>query len=70
MIILLSWGVKTILSFNLTFECTNNLAEYETLVIDLKITLEFGIKDVRVSGNSQLLLHQLIGEYKCWELNE
>ena len=68
--IILSWGVKTTLSFNLTFEYTNNQAEYETLVIDLKITLKFGVKDVRVSGNSQLLLHQLIGEYKCWELNE
>ena len=68
--IILSWGVKTTLSFNLTFEYTNNQAQYETLVIDLKITLEFGVKDVRVSGNSQLLLHQLIGEYKYWELNE
>ena len=26
-------GVKTTLSFNLDFECTNNQAEYEALVI-------------------------------------
>ena len=30
-------GVKTTLSFNLKFECTNNHAEYEALVIDLEI---------------------------------
>ena len=37
-------GVKTTLSFNLAFECTNNQAKYETLVIGLKIILELGEK--------------------------
>ena len=35
-------GIKTTLSFNLVFKCTNNQAEYEALVIDLKILLELG----------------------------
>ena len=47
-------GVKTTLSFNLAFECTNNQAEYEALVIGLEILLELGAKDVRVIGDSQL----------------
>ena len=41
-------GVKTTLSFNLTFECTNNQAEYKALVIDLEILLDLRAKDVRV----------------------
>ena len=35
-------GITTTLSFNLVFKCTNNQAEYEALVIDLKILLELG----------------------------
>ena len=49
-------GVKTTLSFNLTFGCTNNQVEYEALVIGLAMLLELGAKDVRVIGNSQLVL--------------
>ena len=33
-------GIKTTLSFNLTFKCTNNQAEYKALVIGLEILLE------------------------------
>ena len=58
-------GVKTTLSFNLAFEYTNNKAEYEALAIGLEILLELEVKDVRVIGDSQLVLRQLIGEYKC-----
>ena len=49
-------GVKTTLSFNLTFECTNNQAEYEALVIGLEIVLDLEAKDVRVIRDSQLVL--------------
>ena len=58
-------GVKTTLSFSLAFECTNNRAEYEALVIGLEILLELREKDVRVIGDSQLVLRQLTVEYKC-----
>ena len=57
-------GVKTTLSFNLAFECTSNQAEYEALVIGLKVRPNLGAKDVRVIGYSQLVLRQLKGEYK------
>ena len=36
-VIILPRGAKTTLSFNLAFECTNNQAEYEALVIGLDI---------------------------------
>ena len=58
-------GVKTALSFNMAFECTNNQVEYEALVIGLEILLELGTKYVRLIRNSQLVLWQLTWEYKC-----
>ena len=58
-------GVKTIFSFILTFECTNNQVEYEALVIGLEILLELRAIDVWVIGDSQLVLWQLTEEYKC-----
>ena len=57
-------GVKTTLSFNIAFECTNNQAEYEALVIGLEILPELGEKDVQVIGDSQLVLRQLTWD-KC-----
>ena len=35
-------GIKTTLSFNLAFKCTNNQAECEALVIGLEILMELG----------------------------
>ena len=56
-------GVKTTLSFNLAFECTNNQAKYEALVISLEILLDLGAKDVQLIGDSQLVLRLLTWEY-------
>ena len=53
------------MSLNLAFECTNNQVKYETLVIGLEILLELRARDVRVIGDSQLVLQKLTGEYKC-----
>ena len=33
-------GIKTTLSFNLAFKCTNNQDEYEVLVIGLEILIK------------------------------
>ena len=35
-------GIKTTLSINLAFKCTNNQAEYEALLISLEILMELG----------------------------
>ena len=58
-------GIKNTLSFNLAFKCTNNQDEYEALVISLEILLELESQEIHIIGDSQLVLQQLIGEYKC-----
>ncbi|XP_073279508.1 uncharacterized protein [Primulina huaijiensis] len=62
-------GVKTALSFNLGFSCTNNQAEYEVLVIGLEILKDLGAKELLISWDSQLVLKQLSGEFKCTSLS-
>ena len=58
-------GIKSTLSFNLAFKCTNNQDEYEALVIGLEILLELGAQEVHIIRDSQLVLRQLTWEYKC-----
>ena len=57
-------GIKTSLSFNLAFKCTNNQAEYEALVISLEILIKLGAQKVHIIEDSQLVLRQLTREYK------
>ncbi|GKV42709.1 hypothetical protein SLEP1_g50088 [Rubroshorea leprosula] len=54
-------GLKTQMSFQLDFDCTNNQAEYETLIIGLEMLVEFKVFMVEVIGDSQLALKQLSG---------
>jgi ribonuclease HI len=42
---------------------TNNVAEYEGLLLGLKHAQELGYRHVRVRADSQLLIRQLKGEY-------
>ena len=43
---------------------TNNVAEYEGLIMGLEALLQLGAKTVRVQSDSQLLVRQLNGEYR------
>ena len=43
---------------------TNNVAEYEGLVLGLEALLELGRKKIVVQSDSQLLVRQLNGEYR------
>ena len=67
-VIISPFGKKTMFSFQLDFLCTNNQAEYEALVLGLKILVELGATTVEIFGDSQLVIKQLTGEFKC--LNE
>jgi len=43
---------------------TNNVAEYEGLIMGLEALLKLGKKRIRVQSDSQLLVRQLNGEYR------
>ena len=51
-------------SFALTQLCSNNVAEYQALLLGLQMALEMGIKDLDVYGDSQLVINQLLEEYE------
>lgn len=44
---------------------TNNVAEYLGLIAGLKKAIRLGISDIEIVGDSQLVIYQLEGRYKC-----
>ncbi|HXV85040.1 MAG TPA: ribonuclease HI family protein [Candidatus Binatia bacterium] len=44
--------------------CTNNVAEYEGLLMGLAAVLQLGKKRIRVQSDSQLMVRQLNGAYR------
>jgi hypothetical protein len=50
-------------SYKLNFQCTNNIAEYEALMLDLKLLKRVGAKQIMVRGDSELIIKQIKGEY-------
>ncbi|KAK5820336.1 hypothetical protein PVK06_025383 [Gossypium arboreum] len=48
----------------LDFDCTNNMAEYETCIMGLQAAIERGIKTLKVYGDSALVIYQLRGEWE------
>jgi ribonuclease HI len=43
------------LSYKLEFEATNNMAEYEALVLGLRAAKYMGIKKIKVFGDAELI---------------
>ena len=52
-------------SLKLDFECTNNQAKYESLVIGLGVLHELRAPCVFVLGDSELVINQLNGTFRC-----
>jgi ribonuclease HI len=50
-------------SYKLNFHCTNNVAEYEALMLSLKLLKRVGAKKIMVRGDSELIIKQIKGEY-------
>lgn len=48
---------------------TNNHAEYAGLILGLQQAKEFGIKQLKVEGDSLLVINQMKGIYKCKSIN-
>ncbi|KAM2457674.1 hypothetical protein ACFX1W_006551 [Malus domestica] len=59
-------GVHHYYSFLLDYQGnTNNRVEYEALIIGLEILMDLGATEVKVFGDSKLVINQLNGEFKC-----
>ena len=50
---------KTLIACKLEFECTNNVAEYESLIQGLKKAIELGVKVLKVYGDSEIIVKQV-----------
>ncbi|XP_075107132.1 uncharacterized protein LOC142180104 [Nicotiana tabacum] len=51
-------------SFVLGETCSNNAAEYQALIIDLKMALDMKILQLEIYDDSKLIINQLLGSYK------
>jgi hypothetical protein len=53
------------LSYKLEFETTNNVVEYEALVLGLRAAREMGIQEVAVFGDAELVVQQIRNAYQA-----
>ena len=50
-------------AFRLSFKCTNNMVEYEALILGLQIIRNSGGKIILIMGDSELIIKQVNGVY-------
>lgn len=50
-----------------SFEVSNNQAEYEALLVELRIAKELGMRRIKVFTDSQLVAEHAREQYKSWE---
>ncbi|XP_024197604.1 uncharacterized protein LOC112200825 [Rosa chinensis] len=62
-------GQKHQYAFKLDFNCTNNQAEYEALIIGLEVLEELGATIVKVFGDSLLVINQMLQVFRCSNLS-
>ncbi|XP_075107008.1 uncharacterized protein LOC142179991 [Nicotiana tabacum] len=51
------------ISAKLMFPCTNNMAEYEACLLGLRLVIDLNIQEILLIGDSDLLIHQVLGEW-------
>src|SRR3954467_5240335 len=51
-------------AFSFTEPCTNNVAEYNALLIGLQLAHRLGVRKLQAYGDSELVVNQLRGEYE------
>ena len=52
-------------AYRLEFEATNNVAEYEALLLGLEMARDVGIKILNIKGDSDLIILQVKGQFAC-----
>jgi ribonuclease HI len=56
---------KKLCFYKLDFDYTNNMDEYEALVLGLKTLKEMGARKIVVHGDSELIINQVKGIYQA-----
>jgi len=51
-------------AFLLTKPCSNNISEYNALLIGMQLAEEIGVKNLKTYGDSKLIVNQVHGEYE------
>jgi len=51
-------------AFSLTEPCSNNVAEYNALLVGLQLAHEMGVRYLEAYGDSKLIINQIKGEYE------
>nr|GEY85465.1 reverse transcriptase domain-containing protein [Tanacetum cinerariifolium] len=62
-------GIEFTYALRFQFTASNNEAEYEALIVGLRIAARMGVKDVHVSVDSKLVANQVLGTYVAKEDN-
>jgi ribonuclease HI len=64
-VVFISPNQKTIsLSYNLEFETTNNVEEYEALFLGLRAAKDMNIEELAMFGDVELIVHQVKNMYQ------
>jgi ribonuclease HI len=50
-------------SYKLKFQCTNNIVEYEPIILGLRLLRKLGAKRISIRGDSELIIKKIKGEY-------
>lgn len=50
-------------------KATNNVAEYRALLLGVELARELGATEVELIGDSQLIVRQVLGDYKVKDAN-
>ena len=65
-VVLISSSRETIhLSYKLDFKTTNNIEEYESLLLGLKAAKEMGIMCLKIFGDADLIIHQVNNTFQA-----
>ncbi|XP_028119392.1 uncharacterized protein LOC114316894 [Camellia sinensis] len=60
-------GEKSHLSYKLDFECSNNVAEYEALILGLIAAQKNGLHKLKIWSYSKLVVKQTMGDFTLKE---
>ncbi|XP_075074360.1 uncharacterized protein LOC142161965 [Nicotiana tabacum] len=63
-----SQGEVLTYSFTLTQRCSNNVAEYQTLILGLEMAVDIKQLQLQVFGDSNLVINQILGSYEVKKL--